>query len=336
MRTEEFLNKLVQKKDLTAEEASQLLLGIMEGNVTPVQAGAILIALRMKGETSSEILGLIKTMRAKMTTVEAPQAIDVVGTGGDGAGTFNVSTAAVFVVAGAGVKVAKHGNRAASSKCGSADVLEALGVKIDITPQRAKEVFDKAGIIFLFAPIYHPSMKQVVAVRRELKVRTIFNVLGPFTNPAGTVRQLTGVTDAEIAGKLASVAKRLGYEHLLIVTSDDGMDEVSISAKTKVFEVRGKSVKKFTIDPAKFGFKKAKKEELRGGTKEENAQTILSILKGERGPKRDMVVLNSACALYVAGIVKNIKDGIKIAEGSIDSGKAMTALESLVRETNRV
>ena len=335
MNTTEILNKILKRQDLTSEETSQLLLGIMDGAVTSVQAGAILVALRMKGETASEILGFIKTMRAKMISIDAPGAVDVVGTGGDGTGTFNISTAAAFVVSGAGAKVAKHGNRAASSKCGSADVLEALGVKIDLAPEKAKAVFNNTGMIFMFAPLYHPSMKAVVGVRRELKVRTIFNVLGPFTNPAGTLRQLTGVPNEEIAKKLTSVSKQLGYKHLLIVTSEDGMDEVSISSKTQAFEIRGEKVKKFTIDPAKLGIKKAAKSALLGGNKEENAQIITNILKGEKGPKRDIVVLNSACALFVAGAVKNIKDGIKLAEESIDSGKAQKALENLVRESQK-
>ncbi|MDO8481482.1 MAG: anthranilate phosphoribosyltransferase [bacterium] len=335
MDTTQLLNALIARRDLSQKEAGEFLEGIMSGAVSPVQAGAILTALRMKGESASEVLGLIKTMRAKMLTVSAPDAMDIVGTGGDGSGTFNISTTSAFVVAGAGVKVAKHGNRAASSKCGSADVLEALGVKIELTPEQAQRVFESAGIVFMFAPTYHASMKQVIAVRRELKVRTIFNVLGPFTNPAGTLRQLTGVPDSAIAGKLATVAKNLGYKHILIVSSMDGMDEVSTSAKTSCYDIRGTKCKKITIDPAKLGFKKAKKDALRGGSKEENALMIRAILGGEKGAKRDVVVLNSACALYAGDAVPSIKDGIRLAVESIDSGRALKALGALIRESQK-
>src|SRR3989338_5464525 len=331
----EILNKLVEKKNLTADEARAFLIDVINGVITPVQTGAILTAFRMKGESAAEVKGLIQAMREKMLTLRAEGAIDIVGTGGDGSGTFNISTASAFVASGAGAKVAKHGNRAASSKCGSADVLEALGVRIDLTPEQAEEVFNKAGMVFLFAPLYHSSMKNVVLVRKELKIRTIFNVLGPFTNPAGTKRQLVGVPNATLAKKLSEVAQGLGYEHLLIVTSDDGMDEVSISAKTKVFEIRGKTVKKYTIDPAKLGFKKTSLDSLRGGTKEENAEIIRDILKGRCGPKRDIVVLNAGLALCVVGLAKDTKQGIKLAEKYIDSGEALKALENLVRETQK-
>ncbi|MEK7107011.1 MAG: anthranilate phosphoribosyltransferase, partial [Patescibacteria group bacterium] len=230
---QEILNKLVEKKDLGASKTRAFLNQVIAGEITDVQVGAILTALRMKGETSAEIKGLLDAMRTHMLHVSAKGAMDIVGTGGDRAGTFNVSTTAAFVAAGAGAKVAKHGNRAASSKCGSADVLEELGVNIKLSPSQAEEVYKNTGMVFLFAPLFHPAMKQVGAVRKELKIRTIFNVLGPFSNPAGTKRQLVGVPNVELAKKLAEVAKGLGYTRLLIVTSDDGMDEASISAKTK-------------------------------------------------------------------------------------------------------
>lgn len=335
MEISQILNRLVEKKDLSAQDASTLLEGIMNGSVTPVQAGAVLTALRMKEETADEIYGFIKTMRVKMRTIKAPGAIDIVGTGGGGVDPFNISTAAAFVARGAGAKVAKHGNRAASSKCGSADVLEALGVKIDLSPQQAQAVFDKIGMIFLFAPLYHPSMKQVVAVRRELKIRTIFNVLGPFTNPAATKRQLTGVPNMKNAERLAAVSMRLGYEHLLIVTSDDGMDELSTYTKAHVFEVRGKKLKKMTIDPQKLGFKRPPRNALNSGMKGENAALIQSILEGNKGPDRDVVILNAGAALYVAGIANTIKDGLALAEESIGRGRAKKALSDLVLETNQ-
>ena len=336
MDTTKLLNTLIARKNLSEKEAGEFLEGIMSGTVSAVQAGAILTALRMKGESAPEVLGFIKTMRANMLTISAPNAMDIVGTGGDGTGTFNISTTSAFVARGAGVKIAKHGNRAASSKCGSADVLEALGVKIELTPTQAEEVFKNAGMVFLFAPLYHPSMKQVVLVRKELKIRTIFNVLGPFSNPASTKRQLVGVPNAELAKKLSEVAQGLGYEHLLIITSDDGMDEASISAKTKVFEISRKSSKNYVIDPVKLGFKRAPAAALRGGTAEENAGIIRSILSGEKGPKRDIVVLNAGLALYAAGAAKTTKEGVALAERALDSGSARAALESLIKNSNAV
>jgi len=335
MNATEILNTLVEKKDLTAAEARQFLIDVMDGAITPVQTGAILTAFRMKGESVPEVRGLIEAMREKMVSVRADDAIDVVGTGGDGTGTFNISTAAAFVARGAGAKVAKHGNRAASSKCGSADVLEALGVRIELTPAQAEEVYKNAGMVFLFAPLYHPSMKQVVLVRKELKIRTIFNVLGPFSNPAGTKYQLVGVPNADLAKKLAEVARELEYKRLLIITSDDGMDEASTSAKTKVFEISGKSLKKYVIEPSKLGFNKAPATAFQGGNPEENAGIVRAILNGEKGPKRDIVVLNAGLALYCAGIARDAKHGIELAEKSIDSGKALQALEILVKETQK-
>jgi anthranilate phosphoribosyltransferase len=275
-------------------------------------------------------------MRAHALSIEAPGAMDIVGTGGDGSGTFNISTIAAFVVAGCRVKIAKHGNRAASGTCGSADVLEALGVKIELEPKQAQTLFDTAGIVFLFAPRFHPAMKNVVAVRKELKIRTIFNVLGPFTNPAGTKRQLVGVPNSAIARTMAEAAKGLGYEHLLIVTSEDGMDEISLSAKTYAIEVRGTEMKERTIDPTKHGFHKIKKEEILGGGKEENVAIVNEILAGKKGPKRDIVVLNSAFALVVAGRAKKVEEGILMAENSLDEGKAKAVLGRLVEESNRV
>ena len=333
----ELLNMLIAKKDLSARDAETFLDDVVRGAITPVQIGAILTALRIKGESPAEIVGLIRAMRKHMVPVNAKDAIDIVGTGGDGGGgkgTFNISTTAALVVAGAGVKVAKHGNRAASSKCGSADVLEALGVNIFLSKEQAEIVFKNAGIVFLFAPLFHPAMKQVGAVRKELGVRTVFNILGPFANPAGTKRQIVGVPNREIAKKMAEVGKQLDFDRLFIVTSD-GTDEIGISKNTDVFEVRGKSLKKFKINPEKFGFRKTSRSKILGGNPEESAKIIQDILGGEeKGARREIVILNSAVALYVAGAVKNIKEGIKLAEDSIDSGKAAQALENLVRETN--
>ncbi len=327
------LNTLIQEKDLSREESRAFLDSVIAGDMTPAQIGAVLTALRMKGESPEEIEGLLQGMRSHMLMIDAPGAIDIVGTGGDGSGTFNISTAAAFVAAGAGAKVAKHGNRAASSKCGSADVLETLGVNIQLSPQQAAEVYKKAGIVFLLAPLYHAALKNVVAVRKELKIRTIFNVLGPFANPAGAKREVIGVPNADIAKTMAKVALSLGYEHVIIVTSDDGMDEISTSAKTQAFDVRAGKIRKSIIDPSKLGFKKAKKEELLGGNAEKNAQIVRNILAGKKGPKRDIVLLNAAFALYVAGIAKDPKEGITLAKDSIDSGRAREALDKLVKES---
>ena len=305
----------------------------MKGNISPVILSAIFAAIRTKGETIDEIFGFIQTMRQNMVHVNIDNAIDVCGTGGDASNSFNISTAVAFVVAGTGVKVAKHGNRAASSQCGSADVLEELGVNIDLMPQQTEKVFKKIGIVFLFAPLYHPALKNVVKIRKELKIRTIFNFLGPFANPASVKRQLIGVPNEEIAEKLAEVGSRLKYEHLLIVTSKDGMDEISLSTETFLYEVKNAKIKKSVMSPADFGFKKTSKTEFSGGSVRENAIYIREILQGVKGPRRDIVVLNSAFALYVAGIASGIKQGIQQAEQSIDGGVANSVLRNLRKET---
>lgn len=329
------LNKLIDGNNLSQKESSLILEEIIQGKYTSAQIAAVLIALRTKGETVDEIVGFIQTMRKHMVKIKASKAIDIVGTGGDGSGTFNISTATSFVVAGSKVAVAKHGNRAASSKCGSADVLEKLGVKISLTPSQAEKVFKKVGMIFLFAPLYHPAMKQIGPIRKELGVRTIFNFLGPFLNPAQTKRQLLGVPNLEIAEKLAKVAARLNFSMLCLVTSNDGMDEITTSGKTKVFEIKGSRIKYYDISPTKYGVKLSQKKELLGSDIETNAKIILDILKGEKNPKRDIVVLNSAAALYVAGKVSSIDKGIYMAEKSIDSGSALKILQNLIKETNK-
>lgn len=307
---------------------------IIEGKLNPIQSAAFLVSLRTKGETEQEILGFIQTMRKHMIKINAPKALDIVGTGGDGLGTFNISTAAALVVAGIGVPVAKHGNRAASSKCGSADVLESLGVNINLTPQQAEEVFKKVGMIFLFAPAFHPAMKQIGPIRKELGLRTIFNFLGPFLNPASTKRQLLGVPNEQIAKKLAGVATKLRFTHLLLVTSKDGMDEITTTSETKVFEVKGSKLNSYYISPKQFGIKMATKKDLLGKDPSDNAGIIQNILKGKKGPQRDIVVLNSAVAFYLSKKVKSIQQGIILAEESIDSGAAVKVLANLIKETN--
>ncbi len=329
----ELLKKLAEKKDLTAEEAENFLLEVMKGGADTVLVASILVALRVKGESVDEIVGFLRAMRANMLKVNAPGAIDIVGTGGDGTGTFNISTAAAFVVAGAGVKVAKHGNRAASSTCGSADVLEALGVNIQLTKEQAEEVYRKVGLVFLMAPLFHPAMKEVAAVRKQLKIRTIFNILGPFANPASTERQLVGVPNKELAKKMAEAGKKLGFKRLLIVSSKDGMDEISLSGNTHLFDVKGSRIKQSIIDPRKMGFNRASQKEVMGGDASENALIVRAILSGTSGPKRDIVILNSAYALVAAGVAASPKEGVDKVRSSIDSGAALGVLESYVRAT---
>jgi len=335
MEATAILNSLIEKKELTYEEIKFFLSNLINGNINPIQGGAILTALRIKGETVDEIVALINEIRKNMTHVYADRAIDVCGTGGDRKGTFNISTTTAFVVAGAGIKVVKHGGRAVSSRSGSADVMEKLGINIQLSAHQSKLIFYKTDMVFLLAPLFHPAMKQVALIRKELKIRTIFNFIGPFTNPASVKRQLIGVPNIEIAEKLAEVGKKLSYERLLIVTSEDGMDEVSTYSRTILFEINKDLIKKLIIDPKDFGFKKIDKKEILGGTAEINAQIIKNILSGIKGPQHDLVVFNSAFALYVAGAVTNIKEGIKVAENSIDSGKAKSVLENLIKETQK-
>ncbi len=335
MNAKAMLNKIIDGNNLSTKESSFLLEEIIAGELNPNQVAAVLVALRSKGETVEEILGFIKTMRNHMVKINAPGALDIVGTGGDNSGTFNISTATSFVVAGVGIPVAKHGNRAASSRCGSADVLEALGVNINLKSKQTENVFKKVGMVFLFAPLYHPAMKQIGPVRKQLGVRTIFNFLGPFLNPAQTNLKLLGVPNIKIAEKLSKVAIKLKYAHLLMVTSNDGMDEITTTAKTTIFEIKGNRLKSYTISPGQFGIKKSDVKNLRGNNPIENAAIIKDILKGKKGPKRDIVVLNSAAAIYLAGKAKDLKTGISIAEKSIDEGLAMKVMENLIKETTR-
>lgn len=335
MNTKTLLNKLIEGNNLSKKEISFLLNEIIDGNLTPAQTAAFLVALRTKGESIEEILGLIETMRKHMIKIRLPNALDIVGTGGDGSGTFNISTTTSFIVAGMGVPVAKHGNRAASSKCGSADVLEGLGVNINLTPKQTEKVFTKLGLSFIFAPNFHPAMKQIGPIRKELGVRTIFNFLGPFLNPAQTKKQILGVPNKTIAEKLSKVASKLRYNHLLIVSSEDGMDEITTSAKTHIFEIKLGQIKTFNISPEQFGIKRVNKKDLAGGGVEENIKIVKSILEGLKGPKRDIAILNSAAAFYISEKAKNIKSGIKLAEQSIDSGRALKVLENLILETQK-
>lgn len=333
---QKLLTKLIERKDVTLHESIDFMENILQGNLSPVQISAVLIALRMKGETVDEILGFIKVMRKYMLKVKTEGlVIDTCGTGGDGSGTFNISTAVAFVVAGVGVKVAKHGNRAASSRCGSADVLEALGVNISLTPHQAEEVLKKVGMVFLFAPLFHPAFKNVSQVRRELGVKTIFNYLGPFLNPAGVARQLIGVPSKNIAEKLAKVAIQLNYEHLLLVSSEERMDEISLSEKTYGYEIKNKKIHRIIINPQDYGFKHADVFAIKGGDAKTNAEIIRSILSGEDSAQKEIVVLNSAFALYVADRVKRVEDGVVLVRKVINEGKAKRVLSNLISETQK-
>jgi len=324
-------------RDLTEAEAAEVMGEIMQGEAPPAQIGAFLTALRMKGESVDEIVGMARTMRAKALRVEFDGALlDTCGTGGDEKGTFNVSTAAAFVCAGAGVRVAKHGNRAATSQSGSADVLEALGARIDLQPEQVKRCLQETGVGFMFAQTFHPAMKFVAPVRREIGIRTIFNFLGPLTNPAGAEYQLMGVGDAAIAGKVVEALSRLGTKRALVVHSEDGLDEVSLSAATLVKELRDGDVHTYSIVPEDAGLGRAPLEKLIGGSPAENAERIKSIFAGSPGPDRDFVLLNSAAALLAVGGAENLKDAVATAARSIDSGAARRALQQFVEATQRL
>ncbi|MFH1032761.1 MAG: anthranilate phosphoribosyltransferase [Chloroflexota bacterium] len=330
----EAIQALVSGKSLTMEEASQVMGEIMEGQVTPAQFGAFVTALRLKGETVEEIAGLAKVMRAKAIQVKANgNVVDTCGTGGDSSGTFNISTAAAFIVAGAGLKVAKHGNRAASSKCGSADVLEGLGVKIDLTATEVEKCLEEVGIGFMFAQAFHPAMKYAGAPRREIGIRTVFNILGPLTNPAGAKFQVLGVPDGSLVEKLAQVLKSLGSQHALVVHGEDGLDEITVTARTQVSELKDGNIKNYFISPEDFGISRASPDSLKGGTVSDCATVQRNVLSGIWGPQRDVVLLNAAAALVAGDKAQSLKQGIKLAEESIDSSKALAKLEQLIKLT---
>ena len=336
MDIKEAIAKLVERIDLTEEEMVSVMNQIMTGEATPLQIAAFLTALRMKGEKVQEITGAARAMREKdhHIKVKAERVLDTCGTGGDQKGTFNVSTTSAFVVAGAGVAVAKHGNRSVSSRSGSADVLAALGVKVDAPREKVEECLEKIGIGFLFAPLLHEAMKYAVQPRREIGIRTIFNLLGPLTNPALATHQLVGIYDGALTTLVAQVLKNLGSVRALAVHGMEGMDEISLSGPTRVAELRDGQVRDYTIAPEEVGLKRCRLEEVRGGTPEECAQIVRAVLQGDKGPKRDMVLFNSGAALYVSGVADSIVQAIPLAAESIDSGKARKKLEQLVEMTN--
>ena len=334
----EAIIKIVNKEDLSFDEAYTVMNEIMNGETTPTQNAAFLAALSTKSakaETTGEIAGCAKAMREHATPVDTDfDLFEIVGTGGDNAGSFNISTTSAIVAAAGGMKVSKHGNRAASSKCGTADCLEALGVNIDEDPAKCRELLEKVGICFFFAQKYHNSMKYVGAIRKELGFRTVFNILGPLTNPAHPKRQLLGVYDEYLIEPLAKVLMELGVKRGMVVYGMDKLDEISLSAPTKVCEIKDGSLHTYEIKPEDFGLSRCKKEDLTGGDPKENAAITLSILNGEKGAKRDAVLINAGAALYIGEKAKSMQEGINLAARLIDSKKALKVLEDFIKVSN--
>jgi anthranilate phosphoribosyltransferase len=336
------IQAVVDGRELTTEEATSAMDAIMTGQVTGAQIGALVTALRMRGESVAEIAGFAAAMREHALRVPLPEGIgplvDTCGTGGDAAGTFNISTTAAFAIAGAGVKVAKHGNRAVTSKCGSADVLEGLGVKIELTPQQVATCIERVGIGFMYAPAFHPAMRFVGPARREMGIRTVFNVLGPLTNPAGAQHQLVGVGHPEIAKKLADVLGRLGSEHAVLVHAEVGLDELGISGPSMVteYDARKGDITTYAVSPADFGLQVGSVADLQGGGVAENVEITRAVLNGENGPRRSITLLNAGAGIYAANAAESFAEGIAIAAKSIDSGRALATLNALATLTHEI
>lgn len=327
----EVIGKVVAGKNLAADEAARAVRAVMEGKATPAQIGGFLTALRVKGETMEEIYGAALAMREKAVPICRGRKglLDTCGTGGDGSNTFNISTTAAFILAAAGVPVAKHGNRAISSACGSADLLEALGIKVDLTPRQVEAAVEEVGIGFLFAPLFHQAMKYAAGPRKELGFRTVFNLLGPLTNPAGADYQLAGVFRRELLPVLAEVLARLGVKRALVVHGAGGIDELSLAGENFLCEVAGGRIRSYTLHPEEVGLPYSPVEQLKGGSAQENAGIFRAVLSGEKGPRRAVVLLNAGAALYVAGRADTIRDGVKLAAEIIDSGAALAKMEAL-------
>ena len=330
-----YLHRIAARENLSSEEARQAMLAILSGEATTPQIAAFLIGLRTKGETADELLGFARAMREKASRVDAgPEPLlDTCGTGGDGGQTFNISTIAAFVVAGAGVRVAKHGNRSLSSACGSADVLEALGIHISISPEQVGRSIREVGIGFLFAPLFHPAMKHAQAARLELKMRTVFNLLGPLTNPAGAMRQLIGAPSLQAAEMMAQALAGLEPERAFVVHGSDGLDEVTTTGPTAVFEVTRQKVRRLEWTPADFGVPQAKPSDLAGGDRTVNCGIATAILRGQRGAQRDIVLVNAAAALLASGVVADLREAMRRAADSVDSGAAWEKVERLAAFT---
>jgi len=328
------LHKLIDRIDLSHDEMLDIMHQLMSGELTPVQIASILIALRMKGETVDEIVAAAEVMRElsiKVKVATDEHLIDTCGTGGDGIQTFNVSTVCAFVAAAAGAKVAKHGGRSVSSTCGSADILEALGVNVNLSPEQVARCVNEIGIGFMFAPHYHSAMKHAAPVRRELGVRTLFNLLGPLTNPAGAKNQVMGVFDKNLTGKLARVLQRLGSKHVMVVHGADGMDEISFSGDTYVAELKDGTVTEYVLNPGQFGMSLHRAESIRVRNAEESKKIVLEVLEGNIGGARDIVLLNAGAAIYVAGLADSLQAGINQASVSIDNGNAKEKLKKLIQ-----
>jgi anthranilate phosphoribosyltransferase len=344
----ESLKKVVEREDLSAEEAFMTMDEIMSGKATDAQIAAFLTALRLKGETVAEITGFARAMREKVSPVKVrghvdasisgtdrEALVDTCGTGGDASNTFNISTATAFVVAGAGIPVAKHGNRSVSSLCGSADVVEALGVSLELPPEQVGHCIDEVGIGFLYAPLLHKAMRYVMTARREIRIRTVFNILGPLTNPAGASAQVVGVYQEGLTEVLARVLNELGSRRAFVVHGLDGLDEISASGESKISEVRGGRVYTYRVSPEDFGLRRSRLSDLQGGNAAENAQIIRRILNGEEGPKRDVVLMNASLAIAAGGKATDFQEGVKVAAQSIDSGAATEKLRRLVEFSRR-
>ena len=325
--------KVIEHRDLSAEEMSGVMRTIMTGGATPAQIGGFLVGLRMKGETVPEIAAAAAVMRELATGVrvgDLPHTVDIVGTGGDASGTFNISTASVFVAAAAGCHVAKHGNRSVSSKSGSADLLEAAGVRIDLSPRQVERCVREVGVGFMFAPAHHNAMKHAIGPRREMGVRTVFNVLGPLTNPAGVPNQVLGVFSADLLVPLAEVLQRLGSRHVMVVHARDGMDEISVGEWTDVAELRDGQIREYSIAPEEFGLARHGIETLRVDGPEDSLRVIRGVLDDRAGPARDIVVLNAGAAIYVAGVAGGLEEGVRLADDAIRSGEARNRLGRLI------
>ncbi|NPV26634.1 MAG: anthranilate phosphoribosyltransferase [Firmicutes bacterium] len=337
MELKKAIDKVINYYHLSEEEAEETMSLIMDGEATPAQIAALITALRLKGETVEEITGFARAMRARVRKI-APRhqrLIDTCGTGGDQRFTFNISTTAAFVVAGAGLPVAKHGNRSVSSRCGSADVLEALGVKVTILPEQVERCLEEIGIGFLFAPTFHEAMKHAVAPRREIGIRTVFNLLGPLTNPAGAQVQVLGVYDASLTGIMARVLRRLGVERAMVVHGEDGLDEITHTGRTRVSELNNGEIRTYYLDPTDLGLSRGELKDIVGGSAEENARITREVLSGRPGPCRNVVLLNAAAALLVGGKVDHLRDGVQLAAEVIDSGAALAKLEGMIAFTRR-
>jgi anthranilate phosphoribosyltransferase len=334
----ETISSIIERRDLTREQAKAVMDEIMCGRATPAQIGGFLTAMRMKGETVDEITGFALSMRENAQTISpsVPFLTDTCGTGGDGANTFNISTAAAIVASAAGVAVAKHGNRSVSSSSGSADVLEKLGVAIDLGPQDVARCIEETGIGFMFAPVFHGAMKHAIGPRRELGVRTVFNMLGPLTNPAAAGGQLLGVYSEELTQPVAKVLYNLGVQRAMVVCSRDGLDEISVCAPTLVSELKSGEIKTYLLNPEEYGFPIRKSREIKGEGPEQNAGIIVALLNGEAGAKRDILLLNAGAAIYIGGVAESLKEGITQAAEAIDSGKAYKKLRQLIEFTKSV